>query len=415
MTNDGRSRVLTLVFTDVEGSTRFLREVGDDPYADILDAQRKAFRTVFESEHGREVSAEGDSLFFAFESASAAVRASVAALSSLRAQPWPAGRNPRVRVGIHMGEVTQTGSELQGLAVHQAARICEAARGGQILASRAVADIAARRLPDDFSLVDVGNTRLKGLEPMRLVEVRHRGLVDEEPSAEDGPIRVIFAEDNYLVREGTAALLAEVKEIRLIAVVEDLDGLLRAVAEQPPDVVLTDIRMPPTHTTEGIQAATRIRAEHPDVAVVLISQYIEYEYVRELLESGASKIGYLLKERVRAVDELVDALRTVCAGGLVLDPKVAHAMVASRDARGSPIARLTDSERQVLERMAEGKTNAAIASNVHMSERSVERHINSIFAKLALSEEKDVHRRVRAVLAFLESSGRSAAGSQPDG
>ncbi len=219
-------------------------------------------------------------------------------------------------------------------------------------------------------------------------------------------LRVVFAEDNYLVREGTAALLAGVDDVDLAAAVSDLDSLLEAVAEVEPDAVLTDIRMPPTHTTEGIEAARRIRAEHPGTGVVVLSQFAEEDYAYELLKDGAAGLGYLLKERVADVEEVVRALREVARGGSVLDPKVVEGLVARKErAARSPLAQLTERERDVLRLMAEGKNNAAVARELFLTERAVEKHINSLFHKLGLSEEPDVHRRVMAVLAFLREGG----------
>jgi DNA-binding NarL/FixJ family response regulator len=215
-------------------------------------------------------------------------------------------------------------------------------------------------------------------------------------------LRIVFAEDDYLVREGTAALLAEVGDVEIAATVGDLDTLLAAVDEHRPDAVLTDIRMPPTKTTEGIDAARRIRADHPDTGVVVLSQFAEDEYAYELLKDGAEGLGYLLKERVADIEEIVRALRDVAAGGSVLDPKVVEGLVARRE-RGarSPLAHLTEREREVLSLMAEGKNNAAVAESLFLTERAVEKHINSLFHKLGLSEEPNVHRRVMAVLTFL--------------
>jgi DNA-binding NarL/FixJ family response regulator len=221
-------------------------------------------------------------------------------------------------------------------------------------------------------------------------------------------LRVVFAEDNFLVREGTAALLASVDEVDLVATVSDLDTLLAAVEEQRPNVVLTDIRMPPSHSTEGIEAARKIRAEHPETGVVVLSQFAEDEYAYELLKDGAAGLGYLLKERVADLDELVRAMREVARGGSVLDPKVVEGLVARKDRLAhSPLAQLTEREREVLAQMAQGKNNAAIAKALFLTERAVEKHINALFHKLSLSDETDVHRRVMAVLAFLQETGQS--------
>jgi DNA-binding NarL/FixJ family response regulator len=218
-------------------------------------------------------------------------------------------------------------------------------------------------------------------------------------------IRVVFAEDNYLVREVTAALLATSDEVELVGTATDRDGLLSAVEELAPDAVLTDIRMPPTGTNEGIEAAKTIRAAHPGIGVVVLSQFAEEEYAYELLKDGAAGLGYLLKERVADVDELVRALGEVARGGSVLDPKVVEALVAAKDRMAhSPLASLTDREREVLSHMAQGQNNAAIAKSLFLTERAVEKHINSLFHKLDLTEEPDVHRRVMAVLAFLRET-----------
>jgi DNA-binding NarL/FixJ family response regulator len=216
------------------------------------------------------------------------------------------------------------------------------------------------------------------------------------------PLRVVFAEDNYLVREGTAALLGAADEVDVIDTASSLDELLAAVDRHEPDAVLTDIRMPPSGTDEGIRGAKRIRADHPDIGVVVLSQYAEEEYAFELLKDGAAGLGYLLKERVANVEEIVRALSEVARGGSVLDPKIVEALVAAKEHLAhSPLARLTAREREVLAHMAQGENNAAIAASLFLTERAVEKHINSLFHKLGLTEEPAVHRRVMAVLAFL--------------
>ena len=219
------------------------------------------------------------------------------------------------------------------------------------------------------------------------------------------PLRVVFAEDNYLVREGTAALLATSDLIELVGTATTRDELLAAVEEHAPDAVLTDIRMPPTGTNEGIEAAKTIRATHPSIGVVVLSQFVEEDYAFDLLKDGAAGLGYLLKERVADVDELVRALGEVARGGSVLDSKVVEALVSAKERMAhSPLGQLTDREREVLSHMAQGENNAAIAKSLFLTERAVEKHINSLFHKLGLTEEPDVHRRVMAVLAFLRET-----------
>jgi len=218
-------------------------------------------------------------------------------------------------------------------------------------------------------------------------------------------LRVVFAEDNYLVREGTVALLSGVDDVEVVGTAEAYDELIVAVETHAPDAVLTDIRMPPTGTDEGIRAAKAIRAEHPDVGVVVLSQFADEEYAYDLLKDGAEGLGYLLKERVADVDEVVRALNEVARGGSVLDPKVVESLVAAKDRMAhSPLESLTDREREVLSHMAQGENNAAIAKSLFLTERAVEKHINSLFHKLDLTEEPDVHRRVMAVLAFLRET-----------
>jgi DNA-binding NarL/FixJ family response regulator len=218
-------------------------------------------------------------------------------------------------------------------------------------------------------------------------------------------LRVVLADDNYLVREGIVALLAEVDEIELVDSVADPQSLLKSVREHQPDAVLTDIRMPPTHTTEGIDAAKRIRVDHPSIGVVVLSQYVEEDYALALLSDGVAGLGYLLKERVSDIDELVRALNDVANGGSALDPKVVEGLMMRKSAdAGSPLLGLTDKERSVLEEMATGRTNATIAKTLYMSERSVEKHISAVFLKLGLVEEGETNRRVKAVLTFVEAT-----------
>ncbi|MFJ3404694.1 response regulator [Promicromonospora sp. NPDC090134] len=219
-------------------------------------------------------------------------------------------------------------------------------------------------------------------------------------------LRVVFADDNYLVRQGVTSLLAEVEDIDVVATAADLSSLMTAVADSSPDVVLTDIRMPPSNTDEGIQAAKRIRTEHSGVGVVVLSQYVEEDYVFELLAGGVAGMGYLLKERVTDLDELVHALHEVARGGSVLDPLVVEALLA-RGSRDGPLLGLTDREREVLQVMATGRNNATIAKTLFMSDRAVEKHIGSVFQKLGLVDEHEVSRRVMAVLAYLEATGSS--------
>ncbi len=215
-------------------------------------------------------------------------------------------------------------------------------------------------------------------------------------------IRVALAEDNALLREGVSRLVAATEDFELVGTASDLPELLAVIEQHEPDVVITDIRMPPTSRDEGIQAAAWLRDHRPNVGVVVLSQYTNPGYAVALLEHGSAGRAYLLKERVAGVDELARAIRAVAHGGSMIDPLVVDELVKSRThPRSSSLDLLTPREEQILAEMAQGKSNAAIAAALSVSERAVEKHTNSIFAKLGLSEEKDVNRRVKAVLLFL--------------
>jgi DNA-binding NarL/FixJ family response regulator len=218
-------------------------------------------------------------------------------------------------------------------------------------------------------------------------------------------IRLVVADDHYLVREGIRRLLEAQPDLEVASACADLASLLATVEEARPDVVVTDIRMPPGGADEGIQAAKRLRETNPDVGVVVLSQYATPSYVLALLESGSEGRAYLLKERVDDVEQLVTAIHTVAEGGSVIDPKVVEALVAE-NARvdESPLNELTPRERDVLREMAEGKNNAAIAETLFLTERSVEKVIHSIFLKLGLTWETSVHKRVKAVILYLAES-----------
>ena len=215
-------------------------------------------------------------------------------------------------------------------------------------------------------------------------------------------LTVVIAEDSLLMREGVKSVLALDDEIEVAGVCGDYDGLIAAVYANEPDAVITDIRMPPTQTDEGIRAANQIRDTHPTIGVVVLSQYVEPRYALSLFETGTSGRAYLLKERVADPGELASALRKVVAGGSTVDPRVVDALVSARTAdRTSVLHRLTERETEVLAEMATGANNAAIGEALFISARSVEKHINAIFTKLELSQTDDIHRRVRAVLLYL--------------
>jgi DNA-binding NarL/FixJ family response regulator len=231
---------------------------------------------------------------------------------------------------------------------------------------------------------------------------------DQEPRQDvcepDATIRVVLAEDDFLLRRGAVDVLKELHGVELVAATEDRDQLMAAVEEHRPDVVITDIRMPPSHQTEGLTAAAEIRARYPGTGVILLTQFADPQYAYEFLSQGAAGAGYLLKERIGNVAELERSLRQVAAGGSALDPELVEALLVRKErAAGSPLGALTPREREVLEQMAQGKNNAAIAQTLFLTERAVQKHINSVFSKLGLGDSTDVDRRVAAVLKLLDA------------
>ena len=213
--------------------------------------------------------------------------------------------------------------------------------------------------------------------------------------------RIVLADDAFIIREGVKLVL-ESEGYEIAAMAEDYDELLAAVEEHDPEVVVTDIRMPPTRTDEGIRAARQIRAEHPEVGVVVLSQYVEPEYALKLLEDGSTGLAYLLKERVGDAGASADAVERVAAGESKIDPKVVDALVEGRlNKKETKLDRLTERESEVMAELASGKSNRAIAETLFLSERAVEKHINSIFTKLDLIPERETNRRVLAVLLYL--------------
>ena len=220
------------------------------------------------------------------------------------------------------------------------------------------------------------------------------------------PIRIALGEDSLIVREGVRQLLAIDPQVEVVAAVSDADSLRAACDEHQPDVVLTDIRMPPTSTDEGIRLAGELRDRHPDMGVVVLSQYADPLYALALLDRGSDGRAYLLKERVHNRAELMAAIRAVAEGGSMIDPKIVEALVAARSrAERSPLNELTAREREVLSEIAQGKSNTAIAESLFLTKRAVEKHINAIFLKLGLADAHDVSKRVKAALILLSESG----------
>jgi DNA-binding NarL/FixJ family response regulator len=383
---------VTLLFTDVEGSTRLLQELGDD-YPAALEEHRRAVRVALADAGGEEIDCRGDEFSAGFAAADDAVRA------ARTIQETSAG-GFRVRIGIHTGEPLRIEGSYVGLDVHRAARICAAGHGGQVL----VSETAHEALSEHADLRDLGPHELRGLErPERIYQLGTEQFPAlRANSAEAGlgaRLRVVIAEDSMLLREGIARLLVEAG-FHIVGQAGNAEELLLKVRSYAPDVAIIDIRMPPTHTDEGVRAAKEIREHHPNVGVLVLSQYVESTYALDLLQSNAEGVGYLLKDRVADLKEFAAAVKRVAEGGSALDPEVVAQLVGRRR-DDDPLSQLTKREREVLELMAEGRSNQAIAERMVVTLRAVEKHVTSIFGKLRLPADEQDHRRVLAVLAYL--------------
>jgi len=315
---------VTFLFTDLEGSTPLAHRLGDDWHGVLMD-HRRLVRSAVAETSGSEIDCRGDEFFVAFEDASAATEAAIGAQRGLAKHPWPEGAELRARMGMHTGEAIFADEDYLGVDVHRAARICFAGHGGQILLSETTHGL----LPDELDRRDLGTYRLRGLpDPERIFQVIVPGLPAEFPAlrsasgGQDGPgLRVVLADDSVLLREGIALLL-EQSGFDVVGQSDDADDLMRKVEETKPDVVVADIRMPPGHTDDGLRAAEIIRREYPGTGVLLLSQYAEPAYARELLANGAEGVGYLLKDRVSDLTGFADAVRRIAAGEVVVDPEI---------------------------------------------------------------------------------------------
>jgi DNA-binding NarL/FixJ family response regulator len=385
--------VVTLLFTDIESSTRLVQEMGD-AYAGALEQHRTVLRGAVAEAGGDEVDCRGDEFSAVFTGPDEAVAA---------AQAIQKGHDDslRVRIGIHTGEPLRVEGDYVGVDVHRTARICAAGHGGQVLLSEA----AKASLRSPVSLRDLGEHLLRGLDrPERIYQLDAAATFPalRADAAEQGlgaRIRVVLADDSVLLREGVARLLEDAG-FNVVGQAGSADELLLKVRSYKPDIAIVDIRMPPTHTDEGLRAAQEIREHHPEVGVLVLSQYVESGYALELLQGNAEGVGYLLKDRVSDVKEFAAAVKRVAEGGSALDPEVVSRLVGRR--RGEdPLSQLTPREREVLELMAEGRSNQAIAEKLVVTLRAVEKHVTSIFGKLRLPADEQDHRRVLAVLTYL--------------
>jgi DNA-binding NarL/FixJ family response regulator/class 3 adenylate cyclase len=408
---------VTFLFTDVEDSTGLLTDLGD-AYVALIADHRRLVRDAVEARGGYEIDCRGDEFFLAFGDPQAAVETALAIQEKHESHEWPGERRVRVRMGIHTGTPAIEQDDYVGIDVHCVARLCSAGHGGQVLLSK-----ASREALDDITVKDLGEHELRGLpSPERIFQlVRDDGVNDfpplrlanglaadaqaepvgGSPQKEATRIRVALAEDSVLLREGVARLLDEAG-FEVVGQSGTAEDLMLKVRSYRPDIAVVDIRMPPTQTDEGLRAAQEIRANYPGVGVLVLSQHVEPAYAMELLAESAEGVGYLLKDRVSDIDEFAAAVRRVAEGGSALDPTLVTQLVGRRR-KHDPIDDLTPREREVLELMAEGRSNQAIGERLFVTPRAVEKHITSIFAKLRLPPAPEDHRRVLAVLAFLRA------------
>jgi DNA-binding NarL/FixJ family response regulator/class 3 adenylate cyclase len=408
---------VTFLFTDVEDSTGLVRDLRD-AYPSVIADHRRLVRQAVEARGGFEIDCRGDEFFLAFARPEDAVETAIAIQQEHDAHPWPGERGVRVRMGIHTGEPTVEEDDYVGIDVHHVARLCSAGHGGQVLLSQATLDAVG-----DLEVKDLGEHELRGLpDSQRIFQLAQAEVATDFPPLRlgDAPgtdaqaepvgralpksrdkLRVALADDSVLLREGVALLLTEAG-FEVVGQSGTADDLLLKVRSYTPDVAVVDIRMPPTHSDEGLRAAQEIREKHPDVGVMVLSQHVEPTYAMELLADNAEGVGYLLKDRVSDLEEFAAAVRRVAEGGSALDPTLVTQLVGRRREH-DPIDDLTPREREVLELMAEGRSNQAIGERLFITPRAVEKHITSIFGKLRLPPAPEDHRRVLAVLAFLRA------------
>jgi DNA-binding NarL/FixJ family response regulator len=385
---------VTVLFADVESSTALLERLGQARWLEGL-AEYEALLSASIAEHGGTlVKALGDGHLLAFASARAALRC---AIDIQRALPLDSAPDLRVRMGMHTGEPAVREDDLHGRTVVKASRIAGLARGGEILVSSVVRELAEadEDLGAELWFEEGREVELRGLRGRHLIMAARW-----DPVAR-GALRVVIADDSALVRDGVAAVLRECG-VHVAAIAHDADSLYREVERHRPDVALVDIRMPPTGTNEGLVAAEYIGREYPEVAVLVLSGHLEVSYALRLVEDREARRGYLLKDRVSEIATLLDAIHRVAHGGTVVDPAIVEELVSPTSAAG-PLAALTDREGEILGLIAEGFSDVAIAERLRLTPQEVESAVEQIFLTLGLRDEDASNRRVAAVLTYLRA------------
>jgi class 3 adenylate cyclase/DNA-binding NarL/FixJ family response regulator len=417
---------LTFLFTDIEGSTRLLKQLGER-YGDLLGEHQRLLRSAFAEASGREVDTQGDAFFVVFPRAKDALAGALSAQRALRDQAWPEDAEVRVRMALHTGEPAVMGDRYIGLGVHRAARICAAGHGGQVLLSQSTYAVLVDDVLPDLRFQDLGEHRLKDLDrPERIYQLvvpdlpadfpslktlgevhagaipfagREQELVAGAEAAVRGGLGVVIADDSVLLREGLSRLLEDAG-FEVLGKATDAEELVRLAAQTRPAVVVTDIKMPPTHTDEGLVAAQQIRHEQPEVGVLVLSQYLDSRYATRLLEDFPERAGYLLKERVSDVAVLTDAIRRVAEGECVIDPTIISRLM-KRQRESATIDELSSDDRELLAIVAEGLGDAAIAYRLGMEPEVASERVEDLLRRLGVQERSGDARRVLSVLTVL--------------